>query len=408
MYGFINRAKGIVLVRVCGDMPERFLNFCTGQGIELIGVKRIDDLTLEFAVASREKKALKSAALRLSCEIDFVSAVGSGRWLRMLRLRYIPALMVLALVAVLFVSKFYVWEISVVGNSTVPTGEILDVLTECGVESGAFWPDFSADNIRSEVLYRLPELSWITVNMRGSLAEVIVVERKETPEMVLEGENTDIVAARAGFVTKVDALAGQSCVAVGEAVEEGEILISGAVESSFAPPRFLRSLGSVTGEVNSSLTAMIPQNELQKEHEGRTKRKFALIIGDNRINFYSDSSISDGFCDKIISVWKAEADGLFSLPISLVCIEERSYVGESVPVDGAIAAAELETALRSQFALRNAEAEILNEKLSFGESGCLYTATLRTRCLCEIGESVPISDVRRNEVLTNYIEKADE
>jgi len=408
MFVGINRIGGKVTLRVSGDMPQRFLNNCVAMGVELYDLCFEGEYTITLSVRNRDMDSVKNAALKSCCELCVLRSSGGRRWMRMLRLRFYPALLAIIFVAILFWSKFYVWEIRVSGNESVPTGDILNALAECGVESGAFWPAFSSDGIRSEVLCCLPQLSWISVNMHGSLAEVIVAERKKPPEMVLEGESSDIIAKLPGFITAVETFVGQSCVREGSAVREGDLLISGAVESSFAPPRFLRSWGTVSAEVNTEVEAVMPEEELCKRAEDKMKLKYALIIGNNRINFYSDSSISDDFCDKIISVWKAEAEGLFSLPISLVCIEERYYTLTPLPFDGREASAQLETALRRQFELNISEPELISEKLTFADCPGLYTATLRSRCICSIGESVPISDARRNQVLAKYIEKADE
>lgn len=408
MFGKMNEMRGEVRLEVSGDMPERFLNGCAAMGLSVISARRIDAFSVSLTMPASQLEAAQAAALKCCCELKIIKEVGGRFWGRILRRRIIPAVLAALCVALLFWSKFYVWEIEVSGNETVPTGKILDALAEAGVESGEFWPAFSADNIRSEVLVRLPELSWITVNMRGSLAEVIAVERKEAPELVFEGESADIVAEKGGFVTAVNALTGKAEVKVGSAVREGDILISGAVESSFAPPRFLRSYGSVTAETNTELMAAVPENENIKSYSNEKKRRFALVIGDNRINFYSGSSISGAFCDKIISIWKLEAAGLFSLPISLVCETEVSYETQSVPADSLEAKNSLEESLRQALALDLGDGEVLSEKLSFAADGGLAIGTLRVRCSEEIGVLRPISKERRLEIETKFNQKADD
>ena len=404
----MNELRGLCLLEISGDMPERFINRCSGAGIKLLGVRRKEPYKTDIIIYERDLDAAQNAAAYCSCEARLIKRKGARRLGSRIWKRLFPMLAALGFVSILFWSKFYVWEIEVSGNESVSTGKILDALSEAGVECGAFWPDFSADNIRSEVLVRLPELSWISVNMNGSLAEVIAVERSERPEMVYEGESADIVADHSGFVTAVEALVGQTEVRPGSAVNEGDILISGAVESSFAPPRFVRSQGSVLAEINSELTAVSPEKANIRRDTGKIKRKYAVIIGNNRINFYSGSSISHSFCDKIISVWKLEAEGLFSLPVSIVCEEEIFYEWQEISRDSYEVGDEMERALRESFDCELGDGEIISEKLSFGSGGGLITASLRTRCIRDIASLEPMSESRRAGIIMKYNEKADD
>ena len=146
----------------------------------------------------------------MSCFCDFESIKNGREWFLTIKRKIIPIIIIVAFVALIFWSKFFVWEIELKGNENISDGEILSVLAQCGVESGAFWPAFSADSIRSEVIYAIPELRWITVNMHGSLAEVIVVERKCPPEMIYKNECSNIVAEKDAFIVEINALEGKS------------------------------------------------------------------------------------------------------------------------------------------------------------------------------------------------------
>ncbi len=406
MAGKLGALGGLAHMEIRGCMPELFLNECLKNNIEIISARKKDDFTLELllpsAMLSRSEGIAKGKGY-------VVSVLQRGRaWRGALKRRFFPMLLAFGVVLLLFWSKFYVWEIEISGNDTVSDGKILSALAESGVESGAFWPGFSADNIRSEVLALIPELSWITVNMHGSLAEVVTVERQEKPEMVFEGECASIAADKAGFVRRVQALAGQAAVKAGEMVQKGDMLISGALESSFAPPRFIRAQGSVIGETNTEYIAVTPQKLSLRRYTGEEKQRFALIFGNNRINFYSDSSISYGFCDKIISVWDFKIPGLFTLPVSLVRESFRSYEPENFQREKFAAGESLKECLRDTLRIELGTGELLGEKMSLSSSGQLFTASLRVRCLEEIGVLSPISDGEMALYNQKYTEKVND
>lgn len=404
----INSASGICTLEISGALPERFLNSCAAAGLEIISAERVADYLVRVRIPDSQRKAAEALAVKSQCEVLKRKSTGLFLWAGILRRRMCAAVLGTLVVALLFWSKFFVWEISVSGNETVRTGEILDALAACGVESGSFWPDFSPENIRSQVLVLLPELSWLTVNMRGSLAEVTVVERTEIPEMVFDGAPADIVAEKDGFITGISALVGTAMTERGSAVTKGDILISGAVESSFAQPRFLRSYGSVTAETYREMTAVSPEIVSVKRYTGREKSKFALIIGDKRINFYSDSSISDTLCDKIISVWKAKVEGLFSMPISIVRVTEHCYELETLGADSFDVAVKLESVLDHALLADIGDGEIISRDISFSSKDGLIYACLRAKCEEEIGTLQEMSQERIGYINYLHQQKADE
>ena len=405
MYGKINSLRGKTEIKASGASTELFINSCMGLGVRLIRVRKESSTEIWACIPSSHLSLAENAAYKSCCEIDMVRSRGGRRLLSAALKRLSAVIMAAVLFGIVLWSYFFVWEIDIKGNDSVSDGEILSVLAEAGVSCGKFWPAFSADSIRSIVLAEIPELSWITVNMHGAEAEVIAVERKAVPELVFEGEASDIVAEAGGFVTAVNALVGQAAVKRGDAIEPGELLISGAVESSYAPPRFVRAYGSVEAQINCEFTAAIPKYTEEKSRQGKKTSRYAVIIGNNRINFYSDSSISDSFCDKIISVWKLESEGLFSFPLCIVRETQINYYTDTVQRDEYYSGQSLEAALRDAYALSCGDGESISESLVFGESGDLYTATLRVCCERSIGKSVPISDGRMAEVQSKYSEK---
>ena len=402
------RFASSALIRVEGAATEGFLNLCAQWGVELISVQRVDELSLRVSLPNGQLAAAEKAAGRSQCSVELLRRGFGARAGGAARRRAAALVLAAAFIALLFWSKFYVWEIEVSGNETVSTGEILTVLAQSGVETGAFWPGFSSEDIRSRVLVLLPELAWISVNMHGALASVEVVERTGAPELIYNGSPADIVAAKSGFVTAVSAPVGTALVKRGSAVSEGDILISGIVESSFAQPRFLRAYGSVTAETFTNIVAVSPEKTQAKTCTGREKSRFALIIGDKRINFYSDSSISDANCDTIISVWKAEIKGLFSLPVSIVRETARYYETSELSADSAEAAMLLESVLAAELEKQTGGGQVLDSDRKIYASDGLIYASLRARCLEEIGLVQAISPQRMDEINYTYQQKADE
>ena len=386
IYSLFNRAGGTAAITFRGAFPEGVLNRCAEQGIEILGVEALDGFTLRLTVPDRHLTALHRLAERCQCTVVDTQRVGGSYALYRHRRRTAAAAMLAFVLLLLVWSKAFIWEIEVSGNETVPTGEILGALAECGVGVGSFWPAFTSDSIRDEALVRLPELSWLTVNVYGSRAEVIVRERVAKPEMISDGEAVDIVAAKSGFVTKVLALSGSAEVRRGQAVSAGDTLISCRIPWKTDP---VHAYGEIRARTYYELTAVSPVQRAEKRYTGREKNRWSLVIGGKHVNFFRNSSFSDGECDKIYYSYPLAVRGLFSLPVSLEREQCRFYETSEAPDDLLLREQELESELHRRLCQEIGDGEIVSENYSSSEKDGALVVCLRAECEEDIGLSRP-------------------
>ena len=389
LYDLFNRAAGWTLCRVSGALPAAFLNGCAAASVELLSAVPEGDFSLLVRLRSRDLRRAESAAKSAQCTLSVLSAGGAPRLGRTLLRRSLAVMGLLAVVLTLVWSRLFIWEIEVCGNEAVPTARILDALRECGVTSGTFWPGITSDSLRSELLIELPELSWATVNIYGSRAEVLVRERVPKPELWDAHAPIDVVAAKPGFVTEVQARSGSALARPGSAVLPGEILISSTANSVYSGARQVHASGRITAETYYELTAAIPLTELKKEYTGDVSTSWALVLGKNRWNFYGNSSISGDSCDRITSAWNFGIGGLFSLPLSLVRETEREYTVTEVPRDENRARRELEEALDACLLREIGSGTVEDFHYSAAAADGMLTVCLRARCSEDIGIERP-------------------
>jgi len=399
MYGFLNRSGGFARLRIIGTQKEKFLNLCAMEGAEPSKVKYIDSVTVELTVPSRQRMKAERIAERSRCSVELLRVMGGANAWQMLRKRAGAFLLIFLAVFLVFASTAFIWEIDISGNEKVSDAQIVAALRRSGVEVGRCWLGLTSDNVRSEVVYRLPELAWITVNIYGSRAEVIVRERVEKPEMHNDKTPSDIVAAKSGFVTGVMALTGSSEVVKGSAVLEGERLISGVVESPFGGMRTVHAFGSVRALTYNELTGVMPNMVRCKNYTGTEKHLWSVLAFGKRINFYGKGSISYADCDKINDVWALGIDGLFSLPVSITRQTLRFYEIVEKEADAALSEREIGQSLRDYLIGDMSEGEILTENYTASKTnGCLCVC-LRASCSEEIGRSVVMDEARLFEAV---------
>ena len=379
-YQMFSRAEGTAECIVVGALPALFLNRCAAEGIPLRAVVATDETELRFTLPLKHLERAEAIAARSQCSLTVLRTRGGRALGKRLARRAIPAVCLLLCFCLLAWSKLFIWEIEVTGNETVSAGRVRAALSDCGVGLGTFWPGLTSDNLRSQLLARLPELAWATVNIYGSRAEVIVRERVEKPELFDSDEPVDLVAERLGFVTEVRALAGTALVKPGDAVMPGDVLVSGRVDSVFSGQREVHAVGTVTAETYYELCAAAPAGALVPIETGGVRSRWALLVGKKRLNFYKNSSFCPADCDKINSIWELQIPGLFAFPLALV--RERTAERALTPRDRDLNALRrtLEQQLHERLLEAVAEGEIESEHFSCTVSDGRVTVCLRARC----------------------------
>ncbi len=381
--------RGSVWVQVEGAEPPRFLNALAEAGIRFWGAEPADDFTLRLALRPRDLETARGLAARCQCSIKTLKLRGAPAV--RLRLRHRVALM--AGLAVCFTllaaSRLFVWDIEVEGNETVSKGEILRALAECGVESGSFWPTWSADTIKNEVILRVPELAWVGVSVDSSRAVVRVRERDKAPEVSDRDAPYSVTARRTGIIERTEVYQGAALVEPGDAVLEGETLVSGAVESGLGTVRYVHASAKIEARTYYELTAAAPI-EYNEASESKSHTRWALAVGGGRLNLYAGGSELDENCSKVTREYAFEWPGVFSLPVSLVREDILEYDIVTRTADTDALRQRLEEQLTSELErLLDGRGEALSQSFSASESGGVLYVTLRAECLEDIAAETP-------------------
>ena len=176
---------------------------------------------------------------------------------------------------------------------------------------------------------------------------------------------------------KVTALSGHSLVEPGDAVLEGDLLISGELESLSGGVRQEPALGEVQAETWYEITSVCPMEMLRiREIAGKTD-SFTLQVGKNRRIFWPTSRKGLDECDKIMHEYTLGIEGLFSTPLRLIRTTRHDRrTSESF----AQREEEMKAALLRGLEER-IDGEILDHAFSVGRSDGLLMVTLRARCL---------------------------
>ena len=338
--------RGSVRAEVSGAAPQRLLNAMSEADMPFWDAVPQDAFTIRLGLYSRDLRDAKALATRCQCELKLLRESGAPVVKRRLRRRVALLVTAVSCFALLAASSLFAWDIRVEGNEQVSTGEILRALAGCGVEPGAFWPGWSSDEIRNSVILDIPELAWLGVSVDSSRAVIRVRERTEAPELVNSEGMGSVTARTTGIIDSMRVYQGAPLVAVGDAVVAGETLVSGEMPSEVGDTRYVRASAEIKARTWYEMSASAPL-EYSGLEQSDSRTRWALVIGDKRINFYLGSSQTPAGCGKIITEYPLAWEGVFTLPVTLVREQTLEYDSAAAAEDEEELSGRLEAVLRS-------------------------------------------------------------
>ena len=373
---------GELRLELCGAFPQSALNAICAAGVEVWEIEWADACTLRISFHERELAFVENTAKKCMCETRLLSSRGGSRSRRQLWRRKWLLVFTAAVAGLLVLSSQFIWEIDVRGNEQLSRGEILRALADCGVVCGSNRHAVSPELVRSAMLEKLPELGWMALNINGSRAVVLIREREEKPEIYAENRSADLVAAKDGLIRKTLVLNGKPLVHAGDAVLQGETLISGTMDSISNGTRYVCAAGQVIADTWYERTAVCPAQEALKTPSGLSRRRFAVIFGKRRINLFINGGKAIDECDKIVKQYTLGIEGLFAMPIRLVC-------EKLTPYRTTVGAAADEASMREKLSDtldREISGEIASKYYSSAEAKGLFVVTLRAHGIENIAE----------------------
>lgn len=293
-------------------------------GIAVQDALYMDRLRIRFIVSNHDLPRLMCLAQKRGENIEILQRRGLYFTIKSVLKR--PVL----LIGFLCIFWFSCWIptrvffIRVEGNSAVSAQRIIEQAELCGIGFGTPRREVRSEKIKNALLDAIPQLQWAGVNTYGCTAVITVRERND---LKLEGENLgvgSIVALRDGVIREMTVTNGTALCHVGEAVKEGQILVSGYTDCGICI-RALQAKAEIMAETQRCLSAIYPRKYSWRTNLSSVIKKYSVIIGKNRINFFKGSGISGATCAKIYEEKYLTLPGGFVLPVAIACEQIFEY-----------------------------------------------------------------------------------
>jgi len=390
MQRIVNFFAGHVRLEVECAYPERFMNLCAQNDISFWGLTRVDEITVHVTMTMKNYRKLKPLLEHLPAQVKPLKRAGAPVFVWRMRKRYALLAGLILTLAFTWVMSLYIWDLQVEGNETVPTAAILSVLEELGVGIGSFGPHVDPESLRHKALLELEDLSWITVNVNGSRATVIVRERIHAPPMITEEVATAVYATQSGIVDQMIIWGGVPLVEVGDTVAMGQDLVTGRIDSITQETRFVRADAQIFARTWYERSMSMPLEHIEKVYTGESSTKSRIFLGQRGINLFFDGRISYITYDKIVKRSDFHLFGGIVLPIRRERRVYTAYEPVVTRLDETAAALFLQEQLLARLEAQIGPlGQVLSTEFEVEIAHGVVTVHLRAACLEQI------ADIRR-------------
>lgn len=297
------------------DIPS-LLTGWKNRGIRIVNVEYVDYLTVRLSVSRWDYARFLShqEGVTLLQNLGIVQPLICT----ICRPIAILTLLFLLYLSLFLPSRMLFFEVS--GNERLPVNYVLDVARECGIRFGASRKTVRSEQVKNALLERIPELKWAAVTTSGCTATIHVREGGGVTEQKKLYGVSSIVAACDGVITEMTVTSGTPLCKVGDAVTEGQILVSGYTDCGLTV-RASRAEAEIYAVTQRSMQAVsIPSISIRGEESG-SETRYYLRIGKKLIKLFKDSGISDDTCVKIYMEKSVHLPGGLLIPVSI--IQER-------------------------------------------------------------------------------------
>ena len=219
---------------------------------------------------SRNEACYVSTLLSDICCSDVISKeCGLRRLIYNYRHRVGLLVGMLIIILVSYISQLFLWNINIAGLKNTSSEDLLSLLESHGIYVGCYIPGLDLHNIYNDILIESEDYSWISVNIRGNVANVEVREvQKQNEDKKVKGKFANLIALYDGEITSIKTFGGADVVAVGDSVKSGELLTSGIFEDKMGRVRYGYADGEVYAKINRDFYVEIPLNYTDKQYTG--------------------------------------------------------------------------------------------------------------------------------------------
>lgn len=323
-------------------------------------------------------KRLRRRCAEAGIGIEVMRRTGVPHLLYRYRYRYGIALGVLLLFFIVFFSGRVIWDVRIEGNQRLGEEDVIASLAECGLSVGDFKRQVDTSLVENLLMIESEDISWISINLIGTVAEVEIRER-EIAEEAEPWDAANVIAAEEGEIVLFEEARGNILLKIGDRVEAGDLIISGIYEGR-GGIRYTSARGKVLALTEEEIKINVPLEYDKKVYTGEVFIEKYLVFFEKEIKIYSNCRNLGTTCDKIDTVEYANVCGGGELPVGVRTVRyyEYTYERRTHTKDEALELAKYKLSTELYARAESGEVVGLTKEFFVGDDGVILVCRLRS------------------------------
>ena len=288
MLHWVQYIRGYVKIKVWGYSTERLLNLCGNHDILVWDiVNHGDHDTMKISV--RGFFALKPLLKKTGTRAAVLQKYGLPFFMSKMQKRKMFVAGLLGCLLFWVIMAGYIWNIEIEGNYVLTEDVLMDYLDEKGVHVAMKKSRLQIEGLEKALREDHDIITWTSVQVKGTTL-LIHIKENEMPDyeqnmQQAQEDGIDLIATRPGTVSYIITRSGVPQVALGDTVEKGDVLVSGAVpvyneDTTVRKYRFVQSDADILLRYTESLSVKRDILYDEKLYSGRQKDMITLGVND--------------------------------------------------------------------------------------------------------------------------------
>ena len=303
MNWLLNWLFGYLKISVKSSEAEHAINFLFQNRIRFFSVKKIGEQTVSFCVrlntANECISLLNIQKNRVGLEYN-MEQIGFFPWLMQYKLRFGLILGCLLGIFLVILSTFFVWGVTIETNTNQYSyAQLNEMLQSFGVKPGALKQVVTDREFALQFQLRHPEFIFVSFHAEGVRLVVELMQRTLPPEAEDDFQTTHLISDYAGIIRSVNVLNGEPMVLAGDAVNRGDLLVSGAITLRAGGYRLVESKAEIFAETARSFECFVPFEQVTAVSNGVENTQTSILFLGGSFSFGKIKELLDGTFEEV-------------------------------------------------------------------------------------------------------------
>jgi len=286
-----NYLKGCISILIEGLFPERFINLCIKNKIDLWNIRRKSKTSITADMAIGDFKKIRKFAKNSKCKVHILQKYGLRFFIYKHRKRKALLIGFIAFFAIMWALTQFVWIIEITGNEDTEDKVILEYAEKAGLKTGMPILAVDTDSIQNYLMTNIEEISFVSVNKAGTTVNIDIRQREEKRKHFDKDIPSNIIATESGVIESVLVQSGTAAVKKGDVVYKGQLLVSGAADNKYLGIKYSNSDANIKARVWHEKTVNLPYCIEEKVFTDNIKSLKKVKIFNFSLNLYIKNKI---------------------------------------------------------------------------------------------------------------------